>query len=97
MYKKTKYFFISFGFILSILSIVIVYLINTKSSTLETKKDKNTFVSVVGLPDLAISTESSYIRHRSLTSIQTIFSDAPEYIEYLPSSFIISYGVQNEK
>jgi len=75
----------------------VIFLYNTKSMSGEEKIDKDIFVSIVGLPDLAISTEASYIRHRSLASIKTIFFDAPEYIEYFPSSYVISYGNINEK
>ncbi|MEA2049798.1 MAG: hypothetical protein U9O56_03630 [Campylobacterota bacterium] len=53
---------------------------------------KNDFISVVGLPDLAISTEANYIRHRSLSDIKMIFIDGPEHIEYFPSSFTINHN-----
>jgi len=50
---------------------------------------KKEFVALLGLPDLAISTEATFIRHRSLSSTFEIYKDDGILREYFPSSFII--------
>lgn len=52
-------------------------------------KLKRDFVSLIQLPDLALSTEATYIRHRSLASTFDIYKDDGTLREYLPSSFVI--------
>ncbi len=88
MNKKTNSLFIFTTLLLiSLLAIVTVLDIfyTTNNKTIDIKKS---FVNIVGLPDLAISTETNYIRHRSLSNISTIFSDGPEHTEYATASFI---------
>ena len=54
--------------------------------------DKRAFVSITKFPDLAISTESLYIRHRSLSDVFHIFKDDPLLLTYTPSTFTISHS-----
>ena len=90
MNKKTKFFSIFLMSMICLFGVVVVF-ITGKTDDISILEHKNTFVNIVALPDLAISTETSYIRHRSLSSIEMIFPDGPEHIEYFPSSFSISY------
>ena len=91
MNKKTKYFFI-FTFLLFIsFASVVSYIVNYERATKDMLNNKAIFVSLVGLPDLAISTEAGYIRHRSLSDIKSVFTDGPEHLEYFTSTFAISY------
>lgn len=48
---------------------------------------KELFVKKIGLPDLSISTEAKYIRHRSLSDIFSIFSEDPEGVSYFVTTF----------
>jgi hypothetical protein len=92
MNKKTKYLFTFFATFTVLFSIVIVVL-NTKfTQENSTKVKKDIFVQTVGLPDLAISTEARYIRHRSLSDINSVFSEGPEHMEYAPSTFSTYLG-----
>jgi len=86
--KKTKYLFITFFINIGLF---LVLFITIFLNNIDDKKDKELFVSIVGLPDLAISTKNSYIRHRSLTDIKTIFKDGPEHIEYSKVAFAINH------
>lgn len=52
---------------------------------------KKAFVSLVGLPDLALVTEAHYVRHRSLSDTFAFFADSPELLEYFPSTFVYMY------
>ncbi|MEA3315006.1 MAG: hypothetical protein U9Q30_04050 [Campylobacterota bacterium] len=88
MLKKTKYLFIIILLNMSLFLFMFIILFNNQ---VDTKKDKELFISIVGLPDLAISTTDSYIRHRSLTNMKTIFKDGPEHIEYSKVSFTINH------
>ncbi len=49
---------------------------------------KRVFVKMVALPDLCISTEAKYIRHRSLSDIFSIFSENPQSISYFTTTFV---------
>jgi len=92
MNKKTSILIWGFATLIFLISVEISYLNSTKL----TYQDKNLFVKTVGLPDLAISTESYFIRHRSLQNVSSIFFDAPEYIEYFPSTFVIYHNMAQQ-
>lgn len=49
---------------------------------------KRAFVAKVGLPDIALSTEAKYIRHRSLSDIFSIFSEDPEGVSYFVTTYV---------
>ena len=88
MNNKTNFLFI-FTTLLLVTILVVVNILDIYYTTDEkTIEKKNLFVKTIGLPDLAISTEARYIRHRSLADINSIFSDGPEHIEYAPTTFI---------
>ncbi len=50
-------------------------------------EQKRAFVAKVGLPDIALSTEAKYIRHRSLSDIFSIFSEDPEGVSYFVTTY----------
>lgn len=89
--KSRKIIFVLFSFT-SLLFIEIVYLKNSSSMTNSDREKKISFVSLSGLPDLAISTEANYVRHRSLVDLFGIYKDDSSLREYFPSTFIISHS-----
>ncbi len=89
MNKLSIYFLSLFFILVSILSIEVVYMYNT--STLHVK-EKNNFVSLIGLPDLSISNGANFIRHRSYSDTFSLFSNGPELLEYFPSTFTYNYS-----
>ena len=95
MNNKTKY--LSFFLTILVVGFIaeITYIQNKYSLSTDHKNAKNTYVSVVGLPDLAISTETMYVRYRSLSSAFEIFKDDPTIYTYFPSTFAISYSGTN--
>ena len=98
-YKKAKIAIFTLSLLTTILLAEYFYLGNTKALSKEQIKQKNEFVSLVGLPDLAISTEATFIRHRSLSSMFDIYKDDGVLREYFPSSFAImtsNMGKNNE-
>lgn len=48
---------------------------------------KQAGVWLTGLPDLALSTEARFIRHRSLSGFHALFSEEGTLPEYFPSAF----------
>lgn len=80
------------GGLVCILFLEIFYLSNKYSLTKQNLKEKNSFISFTGLPDLSISNEAFYIRHRSLNSVFLIYKEDPTLREFAPSSFAINYG-----
>jgi len=98
MNKKSKFVFYTFVLLGTILIFQISYLYNTKTITLSELKLKNSFTKLVGLPDLAISTEASYVRHRSLSNMGDIFKDDGSLREYFVSTYAFSSsGLINKK
>lgn len=90
-YKSKIYFKTIFSSIL-ILFITIIYLYNNETISEEQSVKKNILVSITNLPDLALSTEAMYIRHRSLSDVFSLFKDSPSLLEYFPTSFVYNYS-----
>ncbi len=90
MNNKSKIVFLSILSLVLVMVIEILYIKNQKSLSKNSINLKNDLVKIVGLPDLAISTEATYIRGRSLTSTFSIFRDDPSLLTYFPSTFIFS-------
>ncbi len=92
MTKKSFYLFYIIGGLLSVFIIQAIYIANTKSMTSQTLNKKLLFVKMSGLPDLAISTEASYVRHRSLSDMFSIYKDDGNLREYFPSTFTYNHS-----
>ena len=87
---------ILFSFIM-LLIIEVIYLKNTNSMSEEALSKKLDFISISGLPDLAISTEANYVRHRSISDMFSIYKDDGVLREYFPSTYVISHShIQKE-
>lgn len=92
MNKKSKYLFFSILITLFTIVFELGYLSNFKSLSKKDIEDKNILVSSLGLPDLAISNEAMYIRHRTLSDTFSIFKEGPELKEYFPTTFVYSHS-----
>ena len=92
MNKKSKIVFIIFIFFISFLSVELLYVNSTKKMTEDTLNKKIEFIKLIQLPDLAISTEATYIRHRSLSGVGSIYKDDGSLREYFPSTYAISHS-----
>ncbi len=90
MNRKSTLFIYSFFALSAILSAEILYLYLSKSVDEEALKSKKEFVKAVQLPDLSISTEASYIRHRSLSDFFSIYRDDGTLREYFASTYTYS-------
>jgi hypothetical protein len=92
MNKKSRYLFVIFVALFSIFGIEITYIYLTKSMSDEVLEKKLEFVALVKLPDLAISTEATYVRHRTLSDLGGIYKDDGTLREYFPSTYAISHS-----
>jgi len=92
--NKLSHYFFSILLLLSCVFVVQLFYIYNFSYLY--KKEKNAFVKVAGLPDLAISNSAHFIRDRSLSDMFSLFSNDPELLEYFPSTFIYNYS-SNQK
>lgn len=92
MNKKSKILIIFFCVLITLLSLLTLYLYENKTLINENIEKKNILIKATGLPDLAISTEAMYIRHRTLSDIFSVFKESPELREYFPSTFIYSHS-----
>jgi len=75
-----------------ILFVEVFYIAYTKTLSEKDLVDKKRFVLLSALPDLAISTEATYIRHRTLSNVFDIYKDDPILREYMLSTYSISYS-----
>ena len=55
-----------------LLELLFLSLTDTMSSSI--LKDKQKFVHITALPDLALASSTSYIRHRSLSGVSEVYS-----------------------
>lgn len=81
--------------LLSLLAILVlesIYLSYTKTLSEESQTKRKEFVSISGLPDLAISTEATFIRHRSMSEVFSIYKDDGSLREYFPSTYAYSHS-----
>ena len=89
MNKKSKIVLFIFSGLLSLGMLEIFYLSEVKSMSSEVLELKKQFVRATGLPDLALSTEAQYIRHRTLSNVFAIYSEDGTLREYAKTSFAI--------
>jgi len=83
---KSKRFIKFFMLLFAIGVIETLYIAQTQTLSMADIQLKQGFVSLTGLPDLAISSEASFVRHRSLSSIFDIYRDGEGLKSYFPSS-----------
>ncbi|PHQ65419.1 MAG: hypothetical protein COB99_04200 [Sulfurimonas sp.] len=89
--KTPRLLFILFSLV-AILVVEGIYLSSTKTLSQESQDKRKEFVSIVGLPDLAISTEATFIRHRSMSDMFSIYKDDGSLREYFPSTYTYSHS-----
>jgi hypothetical protein len=90
MFNKSYNFFIFLFLLLIGTAIELIYIHQSKSLTQQIINKKNIFVKATSLPDLALSTEANYIRHRSISDIFSIYRDDGTLREYSPSTYTYS-------
>jgi hypothetical protein len=88
--RKTKITFAIFAILLSILVVQILYLVSTKSLTKQQIEIKYNFVKISQMPDLALCTDTFYIRHRTLSDMFSIYKDEAGLREYSLTTFAYS-------
>ncbi|MEA3370502.1 MAG: hypothetical protein U9Q40_04115 [Campylobacterota bacterium] len=89
MNKKTSLLFYIFSVLVAILLFQTLYLSSEKSMQIATKEKKVLFVGLTGLPDLALASQSLYIRHRSLSLTSDIYSLDGSLREYDKSTYSV--------
>lgn len=92
MNKKTTLVFSIFIALFISLASLGLYLQSYKSMSKENKAKKLAFVKIAKLPDLAISTGATFVRHRSLATVFSIYKDDGDLREYFPSTYAISHS-----
>jgi len=91
MKNKKSFFIISIFFILfTSLGTVLVYLDITYSVEKSDIIKKQLFVSLTKMPDLALYSEDSFMRNRSLNGFGDIHSLSPSLLESSKASYAIS-------
>jgi hypothetical protein len=95
MFTKSVYFVSTITFVFLLLAIQTIYLYSYNALSKQQIKKKQNFVQTTGLPDLALSTDASYIRHRSFSSISNILSEDGILTEYFSSTF--TYSIKDKR
>ena len=90
MNKKSEFLICSFFILSALLVMEVAYLYVSKSMSREGLDAKTKFVGSIKLPDLSIATESSYVRHRSLSDFFSIYKDDGTLREYFASTYVFS-------
>lgn len=92
MNKKSKFFILFLMFFIVLIFVETIYLYKCQTISMKDLQDKQALLKITGLPDLAISTEAMYIRHRTLSETFSILKESPELREYFPSTFVYSHS-----
>ena len=92
MNKKSVYLSYVFVFLFSLIAVEGIYLSTNNIMSKNMREKKMAFVDLVALPDLAISTEATYVRHRTMSDMFSIYKDDPTLREYFPSTYAISHS-----
>ena len=92
MNRKSHLLFYIFVGVILFLIVELIYLQQSKSMSLKQQEKKEQFVTIAGLPDLAIVTETSTVRHRSMSDLFSIYRDDATLREYFPSTFVYSHS-----
>jgi hypothetical protein len=91
--KKSSYLALIFSLIFLFFTVEILYINTTMGMTQSESAMKKKFVSLIGLPDLAINSNVHYLRHRTLSSVGSIYREDGTLSEYSNGSFSIANGV----
>ncbi len=92
MNKKSELLFYSFFILIALFFVEIGFLHAVEGMKKESIKTKGEFVELLKLPDLAISTEATYVRHRSLSDLFSIYKDDGSLREYFTSTYVFSHS-----
>ncbi|MFZ1289707.1 MAG: hypothetical protein WAR79_06440 [Melioribacteraceae bacterium] len=97
MNKSTSKLLIAFFFVIVFSTFEIIYysIYSDKNNLIIEKKRKA--VSLVKLPDLTLTTETIWIRHRSIANIFSIFPEDGTLLDYYPSSFVYNIHSNNNQ
>ena len=93
MNKKSSYLLLSATLFLALFLSEVLYLSLFQRVTQEQLKKKRVFTHLTALPDLALSSKNSYIRHRSLSNIFAIYSSDVT----LKERDLLSFSISNFK
>ncbi|MBN2826272.1 MAG: hypothetical protein JXQ76_13155 [Campylobacterales bacterium] len=88
MNHKSRFLIKFFVGLVGVGIVEIVSIVQTQSIQVHEIEQKQNFVLLSGLPDLAIATEAGFVRHRTLSTVFDIYRDGEGLLGYFPSSFI---------
>ena len=89
--------FLLFASLLAFLAVEFLYIGTTKNMSDAQVEKKIIFVQLSGLPDLAISSESSFVRHRSLSDLFSIYQEDGSLREHALATYTISHSHIKDK
>ncbi|MCX6052078.1 MAG: hypothetical protein NTZ60_06145 [Campylobacterales bacterium] len=92
MNKKSTSLFLLFSSLFAFLAVEFLYIGTTKKMSETQVEKKISFVQLSGLPDLAINSESSFVRHRSLSDLFSIFQEDGSLREHATATYAISHS-----
>ena len=87
MNRRITLFFASVAILTAVMAGEMFYFGTYATDSKLTMARKRSFVSITGLPDLAVATEARFIRFRTLADIYSPFNEGPELLDYFPATF----------
>ncbi len=96
-FERTSLVFITALILVVIFTIGEIFYLQQKDvRSIIAKKRKA--VQLIKLPDLAVVTEATWLRHRSISNVFTVFPEDGSLLDYFPASFIYKVDFShNEK
>lgn len=95
MNKSVKILLTTFLVVIVLSLIEIIYYGFDFDKNILMLEKKSKAVSLIKLPDLALASETIWIRHRSISNIFSIFPEDGTLLEYYPSSFVYNIHIQS--
>lgn len=86
--NKVSILLLFFIFLIVVSISAVCHLHAYRTDDFEQINQKQSFVRLIGLPDLAVTTAAGFIRHRSLSHVNMALYAGPEVRDYFPSAFI---------
>lgn len=79
------------------LTLTEIYYFTAFSVTDDNVRDKVKSVELIQMPDLALVSETIWLRHRSISNVFSVFSEDGALLDYYPSSFIYNVKMNYRK
>ena len=93
MSSKTNFLLLALLLVIMAAFIQGIALFGNKELQMKSKLIKHQAVAITQLPDLALSSQATWLRHRSLAAPFAIFPEDGTLLDYYPASFVYRIAI----